>query len=45
MHKLMSEQELEPLLAVRDGDDDIEIIEVVGLEEDSPAAACSHCAW
>jgi molecular chaperone GrpE len=39
MRKLKKELEIEPLLAERDGDDEIEIIEVVGLEEDSPAAA------
>jgi molecular chaperone GrpE len=39
MDKLKKKLEMEPLLAERDGDDDIEIIEVVGLEEDSPAAA------
>lgn len=39
MRKLKKELEIEPLLAEREGDEDIEIIEVVGLEEDSPAAA------
>jgi molecular chaperone GrpE len=39
MHKSKKEPQLEALLAERDGDDEIEIIEVVGLEEDSPAHA------
>ncbi len=39
MRNLKREVEIEPLLAERDGDDDIEILEIVGLEEDSPAAA------
>ena len=38
MRKLKREMEIDLLLAERDGDDDIEILEIVGLEEDPPAA-------